>query len=115
MGTNGPCLTVWRMMVAVAAVGLVLGAWDAARMGARSTRYRRKADWCARTANRCRAIIAMDPATRAREAEAAFDDPYIDNPTWSREMIPYLEGLRDKYACAAEHPRIPVAPDPPNP
>ena len=115
VGTRRSRFTVRRMMAAVAVVAVVLWAWDAARMGARSTSYRRKADWCARMASRCRTIVAMDPATLAREAEAGFDDPYTNNPAWSREMIPYLEGLRDKYADAAEHPRNPVAPDPPNP
>jgi len=56
----------------------------------------------------------MDVATRTHEAEAAYD-PYLDNPEWNRQMIPYFEGLKNKYRYAAAHPRMPVPPDPPNP
>ena len=57
----------------------------------------------------------MDAATRAREAEAAYDNPYLDDPAWNRQMIPYFDGLKRKYRYAAEHPRDPIPPDPPNP
>jgi hypothetical protein len=107
--------TVRRMMVAVAVVGLSLGIIDQLRMGARSARYRRKAQACERMIRRCREIEAMDPATRAREAAAAFDNPYLDDPAWNRQMIPYFELLRKKYEYAAAHPRTPLPPDPPNP
>jgi len=103
------------MMLAVAVVGLSLAAIDAARMGSRSATYRRKADGAARMARRSREIDAMDPATRSREAGAAFDNPFLDDPAWNRRMIPYLDALEEKYRHAAEHPRLPVPPDPPTP
>jgi hypothetical protein len=31
------------------------------------------------------------------------------------KLIPFIEGLKEKYEVAAEHPRIPVAPDSPPP
>ncbi len=107
-------LTVRRMMLVVAMVGLSLGVADAVRMRIRSAGYRRKAESAERMEGRCRVIDAMDAATRAREAEAAFDNPYLDDPAWNRQMIPYFEGLKRKYRYAAEHPRDPIPPDPPN-
>jgi hypothetical protein len=108
-------MAVWRMMCLVAIVALSLAVADAVRMSMRSARYRRVAESAERMERRCREIDAMDAATRAREAEAAFDDPYLDQPAWNRQMIPYFEGLKRKYRCASEHPRDPIPPDPPNP
>ena len=108
-------LTVRRMMLVVAMVGLCLGVADAVRMSMRSAGYRRRAGSAERMERRCREIDAMDAATRAREAEAAYDNPYLDDPAWNRQMIPYFEGLKRKYRYAAEHSRDPIPPDPPNP
>jgi hypothetical protein len=108
-------MTVRQMMCLVAIVALSLAVVDTVRMGMRSAGYRRKAESAERMERRCREIDAMDPANRAREAEYAFDDPYLDNPAWNREMISYWEGLKRKYQYAAEHPRDTISPDPPNP
>jgi hypothetical protein len=93
-------LTVRRMMLVVAMVGLSLGVADAVRMSMRSAGYRRKAESAERMERRCREIDAMDAATRAREAEAAYDNPYLDDPAWNRQMVPYFEGLKRKYRYA---------------
>jgi hypothetical protein len=108
-------VTVRRLMGLVAVVGLVLGIGDALWVSAVAAKYRSKADSAERQERRCRQIDAMDAETRAREAEAAFDDPFLDNPTWNRQMIPYFEALKHKYRYAAEHPREPVLADPPIP
>jgi hypothetical protein len=108
-------LTVRRLMGVVAMVGLALGIADALWVSAVAAKYRRKADSAERLERRCRQIDAMDAETRARAAEAAYDDPYLDNPAWNRRMIPYFEVLKHKYRYAAEHPREPVPPDPPIP
>jgi hypothetical protein len=108
-------ISVRGMMVAVAVVGLSLGIADAVSMSLRSSHYRRRASGYETMEQRCRAIVAMDPATRAREAEAAFDDPFLDHPEWTLQMIPFLEKLKDKYNYAADHPRIEVPSDPPHP
>jgi hypothetical protein len=108
-------MTVWRMMCLVAIVAFSLAVADAVRMSMRSAGYRREAESAARMDRRCREIDAMDSATRDREAEAAYDDPYLDNPAWNRRRIPYFEELKRKDQYAAEHPRGPIPPDPPNP
>jgi hypothetical protein len=54
----------------------------------------------------------MDAETRAREAEYWLDDPFLNDPAWNRQMIPYFEALKLKYRYAAEHPREPVPPGP---
>ena len=108
-------MTVRRMMGVVAIVGLSLGLADEARMRVRAAGYRRKAEACERMVRRCREIDAMDEVTRAREADAAYDDPYLDDPAWNRKMVLYFEALKDKYIDAAAHPRRPVPPDPPTP
>jgi hypothetical protein len=105
-------LTVRRLMGMVA---LALGIADALWVSAVASRYRRKADSAERLERRCRQIDAMDAETRARAVEAAYDDPYLDNPAWNRRMIPYFEALKHKYRYAAEHPREPVPPDAPVP
>jgi hypothetical protein len=104
-----------RMMALVAIVGRCLGIADQVRVRIRAAGYRRKAEWCERMARRSREIDAMDDATRKREADYKFDDPFLDNPAWNRRMIPYLEALKDKYSEAAANPRRPVPPDPSTP
>jgi hypothetical protein len=64
---------------------------------------------------RCREIDAMESSTRASEAELAFDNPYLDNPAWNREMLGYFAKLKENYRRATEHPRDPPSPDPPVP
>jgi hypothetical protein len=108
-------LTVRRMMCVVATVGVALGIADAVRISIRSPEYCGKTDSAERMERRCREIDAMDAATRASEADPAFDSPYLNNPAWNRKMISYFEGLKRKHRYAAEHPRIPIPPDPTNP
>lgn len=115
MRRAGIRLTVRRLMLMVAILGLCLGIAEAVRMEIKSARYRRKADGAERMEHRCREIDAMDAATRARESKAAFDDPFLDNPEWTRRLIPHFDGLKRKYRYAAEHPREWVPPDPPPP
>jgi hypothetical protein len=104
-------ITVRRMMCLVAIVALSLGIADAVRMSLRAAKYRRLADWYGMMERRCREIDAMDAVTRAREAEAAWDDPDLLNPAWNREMIPYYERLKRRFGYAATHPRIPIPRD----
>jgi len=108
-------MTVRRTMCLVAVVALAFGVADAVSMSIRSARYRRRADHFERMERRCREIGAMDDATRVRAAEAAFDDPFLDDPGWNRRMIPYFESLKRKYRRAALQPRVPLPPDPPSP
>ncbi len=103
------------LMVAVAIAGVALGVVESVRMGVRAAKYRRMADWFDGMERRCRAIDAMDAGTRAREADLAFDDPYLDNPAWTRRMIPYFGRLEWKYRHAARYPWLPIEPDPPAP
>jgi hypothetical protein len=107
--------TVRRMMVAVAVVGFFLASADAIRVYGLASKYRRKAESCALMARRCGQIDAMDPATRAREAAFAMDNPYLEYPDWNRQMIGYYAALKVKYEHAADHPRLPIPPDPPAP
>src|SRR4051794_7338630 len=107
--------TVRRMMCLVAIVALSFAAADAVRMSNSAAGYHRLADSYDRMERRCREIDAMHASARALEAEAAYDDPYLDNPAWNRQMIPYFEGLKRKYRQAASHPRTPNPPDPLNP
>ncbi|MFO0906919.1 MAG: hypothetical protein U0794_00915 [Isosphaeraceae bacterium] len=86
--------TVRRMLCLVAIVAISLAIADGVIVSMRAGRYRRLADWCDRMERRCRQIDAWTAATRAREAEAAHDDPYLDNPARNRQMILYYEGLR---------------------
>ncbi len=79
-----PRFTVRRLMMLVAVVGLLFGAYDQVRM------FR-----------------------RAEEAEAVMDDPFLNDPDWNRRMISWFAAMKRKYREAAAHPRRPVAPDPP--
>lgn len=108
-----PQFTARRMMVAVVILGLFLGGLDASRVRGMASKYRRKAESAARLERRCRQIDAMDPATRAREAEAAYDNPLLDDPNYNRRMIRYFAAMRIKYNHAADNPRLPIPPDPP--
>jgi hypothetical protein len=111
----GPRFTVRRLMMAVAVVALLFGFYDQARVLRLSNEYRRKAAYCDKMERRCREIDAMDPATKARKAAEAYDDPFLGDPAWNKRMIPYFQALKQKYEEASSHPRLPVAPDPPTP
>lgn len=108
-----PRFTVRRLMMLVAVVGLLFGAYDQVRMFRLAARYRRMAEAYAERETRSRKIDAMDPITRAEEAEAAMDDPFLNDPDWNRRMISWFAAMKRKYREAAAHPRRPVAPDPP--
>jgi hypothetical protein len=101
-------MTVRRWMGLVAVVGVFLGVADTVRMSLRASKYREIADRCEQLEHRCREIDAMDPVTRAREAEAAWDDPYLDNPAWNHEMISYWAEEKRKFRDAAANPRLPL-------
>lgn len=107
--------TIRRVMVAVAIVGVLLGCIDAVKVAGLARKYRHKAESLARMERRCREIDAMTREVRKARSDAMFDDPYLLDPVWNRKMIPYFAQLQSKFALAAEHPRIPIAPDPPVP
>ena len=48
----------------------------------------------------------MDPATRVREAEDAWDEEFVflSDPAENRWAIRYFADLRAKYEYAADHP-----------
>jgi hypothetical protein len=110
-----PRFTVRRLMVAVAVVALMFGAYDQVKVYRLASKYRRIADYCTRMEQKCRKIDAMDPVTRAREAEEAMDDPFLNDADWNRQMIPWWENMKNKYFEASVHPRRPLTPDPPHP
>jgi hypothetical protein len=103
--------------IGLAVVGLFLLCRDVVNVPGRADAYRRKAESAARLERRCRQIDAMDPAAREREAETAFDFDWVllTSPDVNKRMIRYWADLRMKYEYAADHPRVPVAPDPPAP
>jgi hypothetical protein len=84
--------TVRRLMVAVAVVGITLGALAACR--SRSARFREIRD-------RHRAAMIVGFEAPGEAAPAARLD-------WHR-------AIERKYEYAARHPWLPVAPDPPEP
>jgi hypothetical protein len=104
-----------KLLAAIALVGLLLGGIDALSTKIKSNKYLKKAEASAKMENKCRMIDSMDPATRTREAAAAYDNPYLDNPEWNKKMIVYFQKLKEKYYYAADHPRLPVSPDEPAP
>jgi hypothetical protein len=108
-------VTVGTLMIGVALVGISLWAVDATRMAQRSTRYRRIAADLERREQRCREIVAKDPAVRAREDAEAWDDPYLHDPAWTEKMIPYLTEVRQILLRASKNPRKPLPPLPPLP
>jgi hypothetical protein len=108
-------MTVRRMMGFVAIIGLCLALADEVKVRMKAATYQRKAEAYERRERRCREIDATDSETRSQAAAVAYDDPFLDNPSWNRQMIPYLESLKKKYFDAAAHPRRPLAPDPPVP
>ncbi|MBI1324769.1 hypothetical protein GC170_16505 [bacterium] len=102
-------------MLVVALVAISFWAFDTVRMNRRSERYRSYAAYNDEMVRRCRDIVAMDPIERARKSVEAYDDPYLFNPAWTKEMISYHSRVRDIFAHAAEHPREPLPPHPQNP
>jgi hypothetical protein len=92
----------------VVVVALCFGIADAVRLRLRAAEYRRRADMCEQMERRCREIDAMDPVTRSREAEAAWDDPYLSDPAMNRQMISYYEKWKGILRQAAENPRAPL-------
>jgi hypothetical protein len=114
-------ITVRRMMIAVAVVGLLLGVVDWLSLNHRASIYRRKAEAAARMERKFREIDAMDPVSRARAAKEAEENyqeithSWLANPVWTRELIDYFAAMRTKYEHAAENPRLAVPPDPPQP
>ncbi len=114
MGIRAP-LSVRGLMLVVALVAISFWAFDDVRMYRRSARYRSFAAHNDEKVRRCRDIVAMDPIERARKAVEAYDDPYLDNPAWAKEMISFHSKVRDIFAHAAEHPREPLPPLPQNP
>jgi hypothetical protein len=107
--------SVRGLLLLVLIIGLSLWALERIELSRKSSKYSRRADSCEFMERRCREIVAMDPATRRQAAIDAYDDPYLDNPEWTRLMIGHFEGLKNKYRRAAENPHIPVPPDPKNP
>lgn len=103
------------LLIVVVLVGLAFGARDWWQAHRRADRYRHKAAWADRMARKCREIVAMDPAACAAQAEYLWDDPFYLEPAWTARMIPWFDAVRAKYEHAAEHPRLPLPPDPPQP
>jgi hypothetical protein len=110
-----PTFSMRKLLAAVALVGLLLGGVDALSTKIKENKYLRKAEASAKMEKNCRIFDSMDSATRAREAAAAYDNPYLDDPAWNKKMIIYFEKLKNKYYQAAAHPRLPVPPDEPAP
>jgi hypothetical protein len=104
-----------KLLAGVALTAVFLGGIDFLSMKIRSNEYLEKARASETMEKNCRLIDSMDPATRARQAAAAYDNPYLDDPAWNRKMIAYFQKLKIKYYYAASHPRLPVPPDDPVP
>ena len=107
--------SVRSSLIAVAILGLSLAVVDAMRIHAKVKSYRKRAESLAWLEQINLRIDAMDDTARAQEAKEGFDDPYLDNPAWNRNMIAYNRSMKEKYQFAAKHPRLSVAPDPPYP
>ena len=108
-------VTVVAVVVAVALLGLSLWSFDAARMAQRSARCRRMADELKQLEQRCREIVAMDPALRARMDDEAWDDPYLHDPILAERMILYCAEVREILLQASEKPREALPPLPQQP
>ena len=92
-----------------------LGAVDQVSVWSRVEGYRRKAESCEKMIRRCRKIDAMDELTRKRADDDEWDDPFLHDPAWNREMITYFEKMKQRYLAAAEYPRLPLPPAPVQP
>ncbi len=91
--------TVRRMMIAVAAVGLMLGAYMACL--ARAERFKGRQEW------------HFDHASKILQ-----DTPReMDETAWRRLKVRFgwNADMYHKYERAARYPFLPVAPDPPEP
>ena len=103
-----PRLTIRRLMVAVAMMGvmlgLVVGLWH------RSENYRRGALTHAGEALLCEdAAWGVVRMTNGSKEEAASQAGAL------LLLKAHHEAMREKYERAARHPWLPVAPDPPEP
>jgi hypothetical protein len=110
-----PRFTVRWLIVAVAVVALLLGAYDHITMLLLANKYRRTSEYCSWMEQNCREIDRMDPEIRTRKSIENPNNDYFFDPDWNREMIRWFETMKQNYFEAAAHPRRPLIPAPPRP
>jgi hypothetical protein len=92
-------LTLFRMMVVVAAVGVALGVGvEVARLAQLASSYRKKAADCA--------------DTERNLVDSFYQNPHPGNQ-FLMDSAAYYGGLKRKYEAAARRPWVSVPPDPP--
>ena len=104
-----PRMTTRRWMIAVAIVGVGIGA---GMLLVRSRRYAAVAAFHAQGEAECWRIIAADEGNRL---DTAIWKDWLAYARRSRKLFLYHAALRRKYEWAARRPWLPVEPDPPEP
>ncbi|WP_435018018.1 hypothetical protein TA3x_005655 [Tundrisphaera sp. TA3] len=117
MRRPGVRITVRRMMVAVAAVGLALGGW---RQGSawleRRDDYAIRAEAFAWVEEQDRGFLRDAPHVLARLTESAADRRHRTWLEWQMRHVearaPFLRAMVLKYERAARYPWVTIGPDP---
>lgn len=105
-------ITVRRLMIAVAVLGILLWSTIVPLVRRRSERFAGRAYFCRMTARQLRQAYKDYP----NEPFGYRHGPeFAATPSLKLVWAKYFDGLAAKYERAAERPWLPVAPDPPYP